>query len=32
MPPRIVEVRRGLLKKNDLLAGELRQRFSAAGV
>jgi hydrogenase nickel incorporation protein HypB len=32
MPPRIVEVRRGLLKKNDLLAGDLRQRFQDAGV
>jgi len=32
MPPRIVEVRRGLLKKNDLLAGDLRQRFLEAGV
>jgi hydrogenase nickel incorporation protein HypB len=32
MPPRIVEVRRGLLKKNDLLAGDLRQRFTEAGV
>jgi hydrogenase nickel incorporation protein HypB len=32
MPPRIVEVRRGLLKKNDLLAAELRERFQAAGV
>jgi len=32
MPPRIVEVRRGLLKKNDLLAADLRQRFADAGV
>jgi hydrogenase nickel incorporation protein HypB len=32
MPPRIVEVRRGLLKKNDLLAAELRERFNQAGV
>jgi hydrogenase nickel incorporation protein HypB len=30
--PRIVEVRQGVLKKNDLLARELRQRFRAAGV
>lgn len=32
MPPRIVEVRRGLLKKNDLLAADLRKRFEEAGV
>jgi hydrogenase nickel incorporation protein HypB len=32
MPPRIVEVREGVLKKNDRLAGELRQRFQDAGV
>jgi len=32
MQPRIVEVRQGILKKNDLLARELRQRFAAAGV
>jgi hydrogenase nickel incorporation protein HypB len=32
MQPRIVEVRQGILKKNDLLARDLRQRFSAAGV
>jgi hydrogenase nickel incorporation protein HypB len=32
MQPRIVEVRQGVLKKNDLLARELRQRFRAAGV
>ncbi len=32
MQPRIVEVRQGVLKKNDLLARELRQRFQAAGV
>jgi hydrogenase nickel incorporation protein HypB len=30
--PRIVEVREGVLKKNDLLARELRERFRAAGV
>jgi hydrogenase nickel incorporation protein HypB len=27
-----VEVREGILKKNDLLAGELRERFHGAGV
>jgi hydrogenase nickel incorporation protein HypB len=32
MQPRIVEVRQGVLKKNDLLAHELRRRFQAAGV
>ena len=32
MTPRIIEVRQGILKKNDLLAAELRQRFRAAGV
>jgi hydrogenase nickel incorporation protein HypB len=32
MQPRIVEVRQGVLKKNDLLARELRERFRAAGV
>ncbi len=32
MQPRIVEVREGVLKKNDLLARELRERFRAAGV
>ena len=32
MPPRIVEVREGILKKNDQLARELRQRFHASGV
>jgi hydrogenase nickel incorporation protein HypB len=31
MSPRIVEVRRDLLRKNDLLARELRERFSRAG-
>lgn len=31
-PARIVEVRRSLLKANDLRARELRQRFTAAGV
>lgn len=30
--PRIVEVREGILKKNDLLARSLRARFSDAGV
>ncbi len=30
--PRMVEVRRKVLKQNDVLAGELRQRFRAAGV
>jgi hydrogenase nickel incorporation protein HypB len=32
MQPRIVEVRQGVLKKNDLLAQSLRERFRAAGV
>ena len=32
MQPRIVEVRQGILKKNDLLARGLRERFEAAGV
>jgi len=32
MQPRIVEVRQGVLKKNDLLARDLRGRFRAAGV
>jgi hydrogenase nickel incorporation protein HypB len=32
MQPRIVEVREGILKKNDLLARELRERFRKAGV
>jgi hydrogenase nickel incorporation protein HypB len=31
MQPRIVEVRQGILKKNDLLAAELRQRYARAG-
>jgi hydrogenase nickel incorporation protein HypB len=30
--PRIVEVRRNILRKNDLLAQELRERFHRAGV
>ena len=30
--PRIVELRRGVLEKNDLLAAALRDRFAAAGV
>ena len=32
MTTRIVELRRGILKKNDELAASLRQRFAAAGV
>lgn len=32
MTPRIVDVRRNILKKNDLAAAELRARFHAAGV
>ncbi|MCE9562863.1 MAG: hydrogenase nickel incorporation protein HypB [Planctomycetes bacterium] len=32
MTPRILEVRKGVLKKNDELAAELRARFRAAGV
>jgi hydrogenase nickel incorporation protein HypB len=32
MQPRIVEVREGILKKNDLLARELRERFDRAGL
>ena len=32
MTPRIVEVRQKVLKQNDLLARDLRQRFEAAGV
>jgi hydrogenase nickel incorporation protein HypB len=32
MTARIVEVRQNVLKKNDLLARDLRQRFDAAGV
>ncbi|HEX4959549.1 MAG TPA: hydrogenase nickel incorporation protein HypB [Thermoanaerobaculia bacterium] len=32
MPSRIVEVRQGILKKNDLLARDLRLRFEAAGL
>lgn len=32
MQPRIIEVRQQVLKKNDLLAREWRQRFSEAGV
>lgn len=30
--PRIVEVRQNILKRNDELAHQLRQRFQAAGV
>ncbi|MGC8640862.1 MAG: hydrogenase nickel incorporation protein HypB [Isosphaeraceae bacterium] len=32
LPPRILEVRQGLLKANDMLAWELREEFAAAGV
>ena len=32
MRTRIVELRQGLLKKNDLLAAELRQRFQQSGL
>src|SRR3984957_8858642 len=32
MTPRIVEVRQKILKQNDLLARDLRQRFATAGV
>jgi hydrogenase nickel incorporation protein HypB len=32
MTTRILEVRQGVLKKNDLLAHDLRRRFAAAGV
>ncbi|HEY4130553.1 MAG TPA: hydrogenase nickel incorporation protein HypB [Gemmatimonadaceae bacterium] len=32
MSPRIVEVRQNILKQNDLLARELRERYAAAGV
>ena len=32
MQPRIVEVRKDILKKNDLLARDLRERFRRAGV
>ena len=32
MSARIIEVRKGVLKKNDLLAHDLRQRFEKAGV
>src|ERR1700677_3603893 len=32
MTTRIVELRRGILKKNDELAADLRQRYGAAGV
>ena len=30
--PRLVEVRRNVMKKNDVLAGELRERYRRAGV
>lgn len=32
MKPRILEIRKGVLDKNDLLAANLRQQFEAAGV
>ena len=32
MKPRLLEIRQGVLDKNDRLAGGLRQRFEAAGV
>jgi len=32
MKPRILEIRKGVLEKNDVIAGDLRQRFTAAGV
>ena len=32
MPPRIVEVREGVLKKNDLRARHLREEFRERGV
>ena len=32
MNPRILEIRRGVLEQNDLLAGDLRGRFHRAGV
>jgi len=32
MQPRIVEVRRNILRKNDVLAGQLRRRFEGAGI
>ena len=32
MNPRIVEVRKNILKKNDILAAALRQGFDAAGM
>jgi len=32
MAPRIIDIRRGVLEKNDLLARDLRQRFQEAGV
>ena len=32
MTARIVDLRQGILEKNDLLAGSLRERFQAAGV
>lgn len=32
MAPRIIEIRRGVLEKNDLLARDLRQRYHDAGI
>lgn len=32
MNPKLLEIRQGVLSKNDLLAAELRQRFTSAGV
>lgn len=32
MKPRILEIRKGVLEKNDILAGSLRNRFQNAGV
>ena len=32
MKPRILEIRKGVLEKNDVLAGDLRQQFQDAGV
>lgn len=32
MKPRIVEIRKGVLEKNDLIAGDLRNRFTTANI
>jgi hydrogenase nickel incorporation protein HypB len=32
MKPRILEIRKGVLEKNDLIAGDLRTRFQEAGI